>query len=313
MRILQKRVAAYNFSDAGLPTQNLEVAFANVKGNSLKIVDYGRTMKVPDYEDVVVVNLPWDILRTAFLELPLIPREKDLLNLAAIEIKRMYDFVSDIEVALLPSAAGKKLAIFVEKNDLNRYLSTIGIGVEPDVAYPDLFSELLLIRKYPGYWVYFIMGKSVSGTVLMFGDMILNVRIHEMALNLIDRIVLEETGFELCEIERSENSELCEKARKIVESLVGELMTEAEREVIITVNTTEVEKVTLEQIDGVVFVTNSQIISNSLLSSEYEMYLRRKLTSPSLRIEIPKNLSLSIAGLLYRGGLEFGRVKSLSW
>uniref|UniRef100_A0A7C4CDH1 Pilus assembly protein PilM n=1 Tax=Fervidobacterium thailandense TaxID=1008305 RepID=A0A7C4CDH1_9BACT len=313
MKILQKRVAAYNFSDTGLPTQNLEVAFANVKGKRLKIVDYGRTMKVPDYEDVIVVNLPWDILRTAFLELPLIPRKKDLLNLAAIEIKRIYDFVSDIEVALLPSAAGKQLAIFVEKTDLNRYLSTIGIGVEPDVAYPDLFSELLLIQKYPGYWVYFIMGKSVSGTVLMFGDMILNVRIHELALNSIDRIVLEETGFELCEIERSENSELHKKAQKIVESLVGELMTEAEREVIITVNTTEVEKVALEQIDGVVFVTNSQIISNSLLSSEYEMYLRRKLTSPSLRMEIPKNLSLSIAGLLYRGGLEFGRVKSLSW
>ncbi|ODN30086.1 hypothetical protein [Fervidobacterium thailandense] len=313
MRILQKRVVAYNFSDVGLPTKNLEVAFANVRGKNLKITDYGKIMKYPDLEDVVVVNLPWDILRTVFLELPPVPKEQDRLNLAAIEIKRLYDFISDVEVALLPSVGGKQLAIFVEKTDLNRYLSTINIGIEPDVAYPDLFSELLLVQKFPGYWVYFIMGKAVSGTVLMFGDMILNIRIHEMALNTVDRIVLEETGFELCEIEKSENSELIERAEKIVESLIGELITEAEREVIITVNTTDVEKVAIDQIEGVVFLANSKIISNSLLSTEYEGFLRRKLTSPSLKIDIPKDISLSIAGLLYRGGLEFGKVKSLSW
>jgi hypothetical protein len=179
------------------------------------------------------------------------------------------------------------------------------------VAYPNILAELLIVKKLPGRWVYIVLGEHTSGIVIMNGEHILNVRMIDLSLNEINHIVREETGFEIFEIENSGNEELIGQAKKIVDSITYDILGIIGREVIISINTTEQEKLSIEMIDGISLVCRSSIIKEAILSTESD--IKSKLSEAILTVLPHPQLSLADLGLLYRGGLELGKVKSITW
>lgn len=311
--MFRRRIFAYNFLSVFDDRKRVDLLVGEKRSSTLKVVGYFEQVIQPDPEDLVVVNVPWEIIRTASIELPPMKNEVDRRKLAEIEIRRLFDIgVEQIEVGILPSFGDRAFALFVETEEFQRFLGSTGLSIEPDVAFPTILSELLVVARLPGYWAYFVLGKTVSGTVLTFNEGVLNLRISEMTGDDIDKIVQDETGFSLLEIETTGNEELLSAARRIVESLAMEIVSAIEREVIITVNTTETIKLTPDQLEGLVVVCDSTLLSEAILnySVEHEVF-RRRVSQPVLRFRLRKRYPHASVGLLYRGGLELGKVKSL--
>ena len=315
MGIFRNRIMAYNISNFGAKNnQYVEVLSGLFSRNKIRIKNYFPQIIQPDPEDLVVVNVPWDIIRMAFVELPPIKKEEEKLKLAELEVRRITGINEDLNVGYIPSAGGKVLVLYSTMADLIKFLNSSSIMFEPDVAYPNILSEILLINKLPGYWAYLVLGKYTSGIVIMNGGTVLNIRIIDFPFEDINHIVQEETGFDIFEIEKSGNEDLIETSRKILSTISLDISSEIEREIIITVNTTEVEKVTVDQLTNIAIVSDSQILTDTLINEERnQSVLQGKFVEPVFKIPIKKNYPLSQIGLLYRGGLELGKVKSIRW
>jgi hypothetical protein len=304
--IFSYRVVTYSLSDGQINT-----TIAKYRVGKLKIKNYYPQFVLADPEDITVINIPWDIVQMTFLELPPTKKERDRIRAAELEIRRIYNLSEDLVVSCVPSPFGKCLVFFLKKSDFFRFLSSYNIDFIPDVAYPNILAELLIVKKLPGRWVYVVFGEHTSGIVIMNGEHILNVRMIDLSLNEINHIVKEETGFEIFEIENSGNEELIGQAKKIVDSITYDILGIVGREVIISINTTEQEKLSIEMIDGISLVCRSSIIKEAILSTESD--IKSKLSEAILTVLPHPQLSLSDLGLLYRGGLELGKVKSITW
>jgi len=304
--IFSYRVVTYNLNDGQINT-----TIANYRGGKLRIKNYYPQFVLADPEDITVINIPWDIIQMTFLELPPTKKERDRIRAAELEIRRIYNLSEDLIISCIPSAFGKCLVFFLKKSDFFRFLSSYNIDFIPDVAYPNILAELLIVKKFPGRWVYVVLGEHTSGIVIMNREHILNVRMIDLSLNEINHIVKEETGFEIFEIENSGNEELIGQAKKIVDSITYDILGIIGREVIISINTTEQEKLSIEMVDGISLVCRSSIIKEAILSAEFDF--KSKLSEAILTLRPHPQLSLAELGLLYRGGLELGKVKSITW
>jgi hypothetical protein len=301
-------VVTYSLNDGQINT-----TIAKYHLGKLRVKNYYPQFVLADPEDITVINIPWDIIQMAFLELPPTKKERDRIRAAELEIRRIYNLSEDLIISCIPSAFGKCLVFFLKKSDFFRFLSSYNININfiPDVAYPNILAELLLVKKLPGRWVYIVFSEHTSGIVIMNGENILNVRMIDLSLNEINHIVKEETGFEIFEIENSGNEELIGQAKKIVDSITYDILGIIGREVIISINTTEQEKLSIEMIDGISLVCRSSIIKEAILSTESD--IKSKLSEAILTVLPHPQLSLADLGLLYRGGLELGKVKSITW
>ncbi|HCL98671.1 MAG TPA: hypothetical protein DHW87_02765, partial [Fervidobacterium sp.] len=86
MGIFRNRIMAYNISNFGAKNnQYVEVLSGLFSRNKIRIKNYFPQIIQPDPEDLVVVNVPWDIIRMAFVELPPIKKEEEKLKLAELE------------------------------------------------------------------------------------------------------------------------------------------------------------------------------------------------------------------------------------
>ncbi|WP_448377243.1 hypothetical protein [Fervidobacterium sp.] len=306
MGIFKNRIVAYNFNEGQAST-----LIANYRNKKIRIKSYHQRFIQPDPEDLVVVNIPWDIIQTAFLELPPIKKESDRIRVAELELRRIYNLNEDINVSCVPSLFGKNFALFVRRADFMRFLETNGLNVIPDIAYPSILLELLLVKKLPGRWVYVVLGEYTSGVIVMDGTAIMNLRIIDISTNEISHLIKEETGFELSEIENSGNEELIEQSKKILETIASDVFSIISREIIISINTTELEKLSIDLIDGIVLITKSKLIRNTIFLEESEMV--KKFTDPVFLTKLYPQISISELGLVYRGGVELGKVKSIIW
>ncbi|AMW33231.1 hypothetical protein NA23_08270 [Fervidobacterium islandicum] len=306
MGILSNRVVAYSLNDGQINT-----AVAKYRGGKLRIKSYYPQFILPDPEDITVVNVPWDIIQMIFLELPPTKKEKDRIRAAELEIRRIYNLSEDLIVSCIPSLFGKCLTFFLKRTDFFRYLSSYNIDFIPDVAYPNILAELLIAKKLPGRWIYIVLSEYSSGIVIMNGENILNVRMIDFSLNEVNHLIKEETGFELFEIENSGNEELIGYAKRIVGSIIYDILAIINREVIITINTTELEKLSVEMVDGISMVCRSTVLKEALLSTDSDF--KSKLSEAVFSFRPHAELTIADLGLLYRGGLELGKVKSITW
>ncbi len=304
--IFKHRILVYNFD-----TSENSTLIATYFGGRVFVNAFSEGRLYPDPEDVVVINLPIDIIQTAFIELPPVKNEKDTKRIVELELRSNADITDEINVGYVKSVHNKVLALYVKKTDYTQYKLSKNIEFEPDVAYPNIFSELLITKKLPGYWMYLVLGRLNSAIVIMNGDRVIGLRIIDFALEDINRIIKEETGFEMLEIEQSGNEELMESVKKIVESLSADIIGLIERELIISINTTEVEKLSINQITGIALICDFSMVKEIILQSQWNF--REKVSEAITLFNIPKRLTFSDIGLLYRGGLEFGKVKSIRW
>ncbi|MGC9795902.1 hypothetical protein MNL76_02465 [Fervidobacterium riparium] len=305
MGLFRKRVVAYNISENSKRT-----ILGFVRYGKIKIRGYHQGIVPPDPEDLIVMNIPWDIIQTLFLELPPVKKTNDMIRAAEYEVRRATGIEEDITVGCVCPYFGKSFVVFVKNSDFKRFLDLNNINFVPDVSYPNILAELLLIKKLPGYWVYIVIGETSSGIVVMNGNSILNMRMLDITVNEVSHIVKEETGFELYEIESSGNEELLESARKIVEAISDDIIGILEREITISVNTTEIEKITLDKITGFSILCDSSIVKSLAVHSQSETI---KYVEPVFNIHPKSPIRLSEYGLLYRGGIELGKVKSITW
>lgn len=306
MGIFRHRILVYNFDQSSYST-----LAGTYFGGKISINGYSQGSLFPDPEDIVVINLPLDIIQTAFIELPPVKNEKDAKRIVELELRSVADISEEINVGYVRSVQNKVFALYVRKSDYLQYKLSRNIEFEPDVAYPNVFSELVITKKLPGYWMYLVLGRTNSGIVIMNGSNIIGMRIIDFSLEDINRIVKEETGFEILEIERSGNEELIETTRKIIESLFADVVGLIEREIIISINTLEIEKITINQITGIALICDFNILRELILQSQWNF--REKVSEAITVLNIPNKITFADAGLLYRGGLELGKVKSIKW
>ncbi|MFN3692390.1 MAG: hypothetical protein ACK4R7_05820, partial [Fervidobacterium sp.] len=172
MAIFSHRIMVYNTDDENFPAVS-----AKYFGGSIKLTSVYQSKIKPDPEDLVVVNIPWDIIQMAYIDVPNVKKYKDVLRLAGLEIRRLMDINEEVNVGVLKSIAGKMLALFIRRSDYMRYKEVNNFDFEPDVAYPNILSELLLIKKLPGIWAYIVLGTKNSGIVLMENDSFINLRV----------------------------------------------------------------------------------------------------------------------------------------
>lgn len=304
--IFKHRILVYNFDQSSCST-----LVSTYFGGKISVKGFSTGSLFPDPEDIVVMNLPLDIIQTAFIELPPVKSEKDAKRIVELELKSVTDISEDINVGYIKSVQNKVLTLYVRKSDYLQYKLSRNIEFEPDVAYPNIFSELLITKKFPGHWMYLILGRTNSGIVIMNGNSIIGIRIIDFSLEDINRIVKEETGFEVLEIEQSGNEELIETARKIMETLSSDIIGLIERELIIAINTTEIERITINQVTGIALICDFTMLKELILQSQWNF--REKVSEAITILNIPRKLALADAGLLYRGGLELGKVKSIKW
>jgi len=286
---------------------------ANYFSGNIKIKGFYQQPISPDPESMVVINIPWDIIQTTYIELPPVKNYSEMKKIAELEIRRLMDLNEEINLSCIPTVYGKTLVLFVRKSDYDRYKMSRNISFEPDVAYPNILSELLVTKKFPGYWMYLVLGRMSSGIVVMNNNSIINVRILDFSMEDISKIVKEETGFELFEIERSENEELTKAAKRIVDSISIDVLSQIERELIIATNTTEIEKIDIQMISGIVVVCDFKIMRDIILG--FEGNFRGKFSEPVLLFPTKDKNKIGLAdlGLIYRGGIEIGKVKSIKW
>ncbi|MGB9613888.1 MAG: hypothetical protein ACPL3B_00070 [Fervidobacterium sp.] len=306
MGIFRYRVLVYNTDQNEYGTVS-----ASYFAGRMKITGIFQQPIIPDPEDIVVVNIPWDIIQTVYVELPPMKNIRERNKIAELEIRRLMDIHDELSVSTIPSLFGKTLVFFVKKSDYVHFKISKNINFEPDVAYPNIFSELLLLRKFPGYWLYLVLGKTLSGIVVMHDQFIINTRIFDFSVDDINSVIKEETGFALDEIETSGNVDLLNTAQRIIESLSSDILARLERELIISINTTEIEKITINQVSGIMIVCDSTLIRNNVISSQGSF--EGKFSEPDYILSPQNRISLSDLGLLYRGGLEIGKVKSIKW
>jgi len=304
--VFKHRILVYNFDQSSSST-----LIGTYFGGKISVKGFFQGVLFPDPEDIVVINLPIDIVQAAFIELPPVKNEKDIKRIVELELKSAADINEDINVGYVKSIQNKVLALYVRKSDYLQYKLSRNIEFEPDVAYPNIFAELVITKKLPGYWMYLVLGRTNSGIVIMNGSNIIGMRIIDFSLEDINRIVKEETGFEILEIERSGNEELIETTRKIIESLFADVVGLIEREIIISINTLEIEKITINQITGIALICDFDILRELILQSQWNF--REKVSEAITVLNIPNKITFADAGLLYRGGLELGKVKSIKW
>ncbi len=294
-------------------TENVSVK-ATYKGGNLKIKEiFYNQFHQPDIEDIVVIEVPLEILRTTIMEVPPVRKEKEIGNLVFLELSRSLDTNSKIVFSYLRTILNKLYVFYMFEEELNRYLSDY--PVEPDIVYPQFFSELILLRKVQGTWVYVILNSDSSNVSIFENGNLLNTRVSELALKDIFDMLKEETGFNLKDIESSKNIELIEQSEKIIETVLPDLISEIQREIYVALNTTNLKKITINDLDGVIIICKSRIILELLKKySKEEGAFNSKLNEP---IFIFNNVldfdDIGLLGLVYRGGLEFGKVKSLLW
>ncbi len=272
-----------------------------------------ETFIQPDVEDIVIVEIPLEIIRTSVLEPPAVRKEKEIQNFIILELSRMLEINAKIVASHIKTLGNKLYVFYMFEEELKRYLSEF--PAEPDIVYPQFLSQLILLKKLPGTWAHIVLGNEASNISIFENDYILNTRIAELGLKYVFEMIKEETSFSLNEIERSNNVELLEQAEKIIESILPDLVSELEREIFVALNTTTLRKITINDLDGVVVVCDSKKIIRLLRKySENEGGFNSKLVEP---IFIFNNIldfgDTGLLGLLYRGGLEFGKVKSIRW
>ncbi|MEM5872116.1 MAG: hypothetical protein QW051_04550 [Candidatus Aenigmatarchaeota archaeon] len=304
--VFKHRILVYNFDQSSSST-----LIGTYFGGKISVKGFFQGVLFPDPEDIVVINLPIDIVQAAFIELPPVKNEKDVKRIVELELKSAADINEDINVGYVKSIQNKVLALYVRKSDYLQYKLSRNIEFEPDVAYPNIFAELVITKKLPGYWMYLVLGRTNSGIVIMDGNSIIGMRIIDFALEDINKIVKEETGFEILEIEQSGNEELIEATRKIIETLSSDILGLIEREIIISINTTEIERIAINQVTGIALICDFAILRDIILQSQWNF--REKVSEAITILNIPNKITFADAGLLYRGGLQLGKVKSIKW
>ncbi|MDK2885770.1 MAG: hypothetical protein PWP54_328 [Thermosipho sp. (in: thermotogales)] len=282
--------------------------------NKVKIKEMGEfnsNIKFQD-DDLIVVNLPWDLILHLSIEVPGIKKEKELKEFLQIEVSQNLGMEPDELYFDYIKPFTDKINVFVvKKYELNQYLENISsVGIpEPDILFPDIIKEMLMIKRYVGLNMYFVITSDYSGTLILMDNDLKFLRFSYLTLEYLNRVVYDEFGEGIYNIEKFGDMELKNRVKQFLKPLIVDFISEIEREILISVNSTEGE-ISTDILNGIIIVTDSKLVNNAI-EENYSLgdILSKKFVSPHLIFTVEEYSYLGCLGLMVRGGNEIGKVK----
>ncbi|MBO8160132.1 MAG: hypothetical protein H0Z24_00725 [Thermosipho sp. (in: Bacteria)] len=309
MSLLGRRIISFDVKD-----NHILYGLGNYSFGKVKVKKFGEFDSNIKFEpdDLIVVNLPWDLILHLTIDVPGITKEKELREYLTIEISQNLGIDGDELYFDYVKPFTEKANVFVvKKMDLHLYLEKLtSYGIpEPDVIYPDILKEMILLTKFTGLNLYFIISQDYSGTIIMTDNNFDFMRFSYLTLEYINRVTSDEFGMNLYEIEKSDDIELKDRVRQFLKPLTIDLISEIEREALISINSTD-GQVTTEILNGITIVTDSKLINESI-EQNYALgeILKQKYISPHFKFLMDDMTNIGCMGLLMRGGMEIGKVK----
>lgn len=309
INLFGRRIISFDVRNNGL-----YYSIGNYMFNKVKIKEMGEfnsNIKFQD-DDLIVVNLPWDLILHLSIEVPGIKKEKELKEFLQIEVSQNLGMEPDELYFDYIKPFTDKINVFVvKKYELNQYLENISsVGIpEPDILFPDIIKEMLMIKRYVGLNMYFVITSDYSGTLILMDNDLKFLRFSYLTLEYLNRVVYDEFGEGIYNIEKFGDMELKNRVKQFLKPLIVDFISEIEREILISVNSTEGE-ISTDILNGIIIVTDSKLVNNAI-EENYSLgdILSKKFVSPHLIFTVEEYSYLGCLGLMVRGGNEIGKVK----
>jgi len=309
INLFGRRIISFDVRNNGL-----FYSIGNYMFNKVKIKEMGEfnsNIKFQD-DDLIVVNLPWDLILHLSIEVPGIKKEKELKEFLQIEVSQNLGMEPDELYFDYIKPFTDKINVFVvKKYELNQYLENISsVGIpEPDILFPDIIKEMLMIKRYVGLNMYFVITSDYSGTLILMDNDLKFLRFSYLTLEYLNRVVYDEFGEGIYNIEKFGDMELKNRVKQFLKPLIVDFISEIEREILISVNSTEGE-ISTDILNGIIIVTDSKLVNNAI-EENYSLgdILSKKFVSPHLIFTVEEYSYLGCLGLMVRGGNEIGKVK----
>lgn len=307
--IFNRRILAFDVLDDRVNFGIAKYFFGKVK--LYEVREYNNNFNF-EVDDIIVVNLPWDYVLNLKLEVPLIKNKKELENFINIEISQNFNIdPSEFYFDYFHSFNNVISVFVVKKNEIEEYLNKLkSMNIpEPDIVYPDFLKESLLFQKYPGFNLFVFINKEYSGVLIFNNDQFVTIRYSDLSIKHLSEICEEEFGYTLYELEEIDDEVLIKDSKKFLYGFFGDLLSLIEREIYITLNSSNYE-ITLENLQTVTVFTDSKLL-NELINEKYfeSNILQNKFVNNNISYSLEKPRFLGCLGLLLRGGYEFGKVK----
>ncbi len=274
-----------------------------------------------DVEDTVVVNLPMDFI--VFMPFDVAPgmKRKELKNYGNMMASRNLGLpAEDIAVDVVSVLRNKGMFVIAKKDNLEKKIGEImSMGFpEPDIAIPDLLKYVYLITvPTVGELLMIVVNflQNYMATVILSSGKMVSVRITTLELTAIFDAIQDQFGFTkeemLMRTSVKDLGELYEFLKSSFENLAMEL----DRETRVALRD-GLEQFDVSDMDMSVLFVEPVSLEEPLMDimKETETFKELKKTPYRAGLNIPEGVALKIRGalgLLMRGGLEFGKVKSV--
>ncbi|MBO8138897.1 MAG: hypothetical protein J7J43_06560 [Thermosipho sp. (in: Bacteria)] len=309
INIFGRRIISFDIRN-----KNVFYGIGNYMFNKVKIKEmneFNSNLKFQS-DDLIVVNLPWDLLLHLSIDVPGITKEKELKEYLQIEVSQNLGMEPEELYFDYVKPFVDKINVFVvKKYELNQYLDNItSFGIpEPDILYPDILKEMLMLKRFVGLNLYFVISNDYSGTMILMDNNLKFMRFSYLNLEYLNRIIHDEFGESIYDIENSNDPELIDRTKQFLKSLIVDFISEIEREILISINSTNGE-VSSDILNGITIITDSKLVNDSI-EENYTLgeILSKKFVGPQLNFSIENYSYLGCMGLLVRGGNEIGKVK----
>ncbi|MBZ4649713.1 hypothetical protein [Thermosipho sp. (in: thermotogales)] len=306
--LLSRRLVGFDIIGSKVYQAVGEYFFGKIKIKELR--EYNGDFEF-EVDDLIIVNIPWDLILNLNLQMPMIKKRKDIENYIVLEVSQNFNLESsEFSFDFLKTSNGLEVFV-VRKADLNEYfhkLESMKIP-EPDIVCPDFFKESLLLSKFPGYNIEFFINSEYSGLIILNGSSIESVRYSELSLKYLNDLCNDEFGYNLYEVEDLDDEALKEDVSRFLYNFLGDMFSLIEREIFVSLNSSQ-KQLTIEDIQSGFVYTDSELVNKLIFEHYTDSEIFNKIfTARNFKYPVIKPKYLGSLGLITRGGFEFGKFK----
>ncbi len=300
-KIMRVARAKYFFGDLSI-TFELEIFSTDIetRKEALKGLRF-------EPEDIVVTSIGSGMILYMDMDVPPNLKRKALMNVGKVEATRVMGIpVENISVYPLGLIANKCIFAVVKLSDIETWvverLKELGLP-EPDVVIPDSL-KYLYDTSIPthGNVLYIIVNffRDYVSNILVAESQIVGIRNISANLYGVFEVINNRFGITMEELSKMEDLRSLREVEDFLKEGFVDLALEINREVLSLLRSAIIE-IPQENLDLVVLITDPHSLSFPLSFALSEV-VGMKATVEKVK---------AIEGLLKRGGLEFGRVKSV--
>ncbi|AEH50965.1 type IV pilus biogenesis protein PilM [Pseudothermotoga thermarum] len=265
-----------------------------------------------DVEDIVVLNYPMDLLLFNTINVPGTLKEKQISNYATMEISHLLNVPpEELVVETVVGPVNKAVVAVAKRKELYSFLTRLrqaGIP-EPDVVIPDVFKYLLLVRiPDPSTVALCAFSFDYSIVGIYISEKLVGLRTIPYSLQEVLNLIMEEIGFTKLELQSESSINNFEKVSKMVEALISDIPYVVERELIFLLSGLQIG-VSIRDIAKIYLLCDPSFLTGTFVKAfESSEVFQGKVEKAQFKFET-NNFPIGLAGMLVRGGAEFGKNK----